>query len=558
MTTGEGPQAVAAPAPAKAPPESSSAGDSFSTTNVQEAAVDEPDVVKTDGKRIVTVSDNQLRVVDVTDPAAPKLVSSLPLEQGFDHRLLLRGDRVLVLSTSFGPIAVDTPPGVVRPASVALSGRATTLLSEVDISDPAAPKVARTMTLDGAFADARLTGGTARIVVTTPPQPMPLEQVAGASLRAWLPRTTIRSRITGRTYRRGVVPCDDVRHPAEFSGLDLLTVLTVDLDKGLYNVDRDAVMAGAETVYGTADSLYVASRRYIRGLQDTSDVPAGLRTEIHRFDASKPGETTYASSGSVPGFVLNQFALSEYDGALRVASTDEPVWLGESVPPDPSHSQVTVLKEADGKLVQVGHVGGLGEGERIYAVRFEGPVGYLVTFRQVDPLYTLDLSDASAPKVAGELKIAGYSAYLHPVGQGLLLGVGQDAGENGRVRGSQVSLFDVSDLAAPKLLRQIKLGDNASSDVEFDHHAFLFWPKTSLAVLPLTGQQFTGAVGLKVGRDALAEAGRVRHVDEAGNPVPVSRSLVIGDRLYTLSYLGLQVATLDTLTPTAFAAFPAG
>jgi uncharacterized secreted protein with C-terminal beta-propeller domain len=438
----------------------------------------------------------------------------------------------------------------------------TTLLTEVDVSDPAAPKVARTMTLDGAFVDARMTGGTVRVVVSSTPQPAPLP-LAQATLRTFVPATTIRSRISGRTFRRGVVACDDVRRPDAFSGLDLLTVLTIDLDRGLYSVDRDAIMAGAQTVYGSDASLYVASQRYVPGLQDAGDVPAGMRTEIHRFDASQRGVTSYAGSGTVPGFVLNQFALSEHDGALRVASTDEPAWLPEGGPPSPAQSFVTVLKGSDGgRLVQVGQVGGLGRRQRIYGVRFVGTTGYVVTFRQVDPLYTLDLADPAAPRVVGELEIPGYSAYLHPVGDGLLLGVGQEVSvQGGRPQGTQVSLFDVSDLKTPKRIQHVVFG-NGNSDAEFDHHAFLWWAPTATAVLPLQtydpsgdpARSFTGAVGLHVTADTVGELGRVTH-GEGENRAPIARSLVVGDRLYTLSYLGLQAARLDTLVPVAFVAF---
>ena len=126
-------------------------------------------------------------------------------------------------------------------------------------------------------------------------------------------------------------------------------------------------------------------------------------------------------------------------------------------------------------------MGGLGRDERIYSVRFIGPVGYVVTFRQTDPLYTLDLSDPAAPKVTGELKITGYSAYLHPAGEGRLIGIGQEASEQGRVQGMQVSLFDVSDLSRPNRLAQYHV-THASSEAEFDPHAFLYWPADQLLV----------------------------------------------------------------------------
>ena len=221
-----------------------------------------------------------------------------------------------------------------------------------------------------------------------------------------------------------------MRHPRRFSGLDLLTVLTIDLDKGLFNVDRDAIMAGAQTVYASKTGLYVASQRYVAAVEAGRIVPQSSRTDIHRFDISKPDVTTFASSGSVTGFVLNQYSMSEFDGALRVASTEEPVWFDGQRSGD-SESYVTVLGEHGSRLDRLGRADGLGRGERIYAVRFAGDKGYVVTFRQVDPLYTLDLSSKTNPRVVGELKILGYSAYLHPISENLLLGVGQDADRGG-------------------------------------------------------------------------------------------------------------------------------
>jgi uncharacterized secreted protein with C-terminal beta-propeller domain len=553
---------TAAPAPAAA--EQTAGSTTFSGTNVQEAGIDEPDVVKTDGTHVYVIADGVLRIIDVTGDAAPRIVGTLSLGGGAGHQLLLRGSRLLVLATinPGGPIPVDGPAPRVAASIAPMPGlRATTQLTEVDVSDPAAPKVARTMTLDGQYVDARLTGGTARVVVSSTPAPTGSVPLDGAPLRAFVPATTIRSKITGRTYRRGVVPCHAVRRPDQFSGLDLLTVLTVDLDKGLYDVDRDAVMAGAQTVYGSGQSLYVASQKYVPGLQNTADVPSSMQTEIHRFDASQAGQTTYAGSGTVPGFVVNAYAMSEQDGALRVASTDAPSWLPEAGQASPAESYVTVLHSAGGAgpLTQVGQIGGLGKGQRIYGVRFVGAVGYVVTFRQVDPLYTLDLSRPDAPRVVGELEIPGYSAYLHPLADGLLLGVGQEASSAGQLQGTQVSVFDVSDLAHPKRVQHLVFG-SGSSDAEFDPHAFLWWAPTRTAVIPLSvfadGTSFTGAVGLHAAADALGEIGRVSH-GSGGQAVPIARSLVIGDRLYTLSYRGLGANRLDTLAPLSFTDFGA-
>ena len=209
-------------------------------------------------------------------------------------------------------------------------------------------------------------------------------------------------------------------------------------------------------MYASSERLYVANRRWIDRNDFGAEDARGVTTHIHRFDVSGSDGPAYEASGSVDGFLLNQFAMSEHEGYLRVASTDTPVW-GWWRQDGTSVSRVDVLQRDGAELRLVGSVGGLGQGERIYAVRFIGDIGYVVTFRQIDPLYTVDLSDPSDPRVVGELKIPGYSAYLHPIGKNVLLGVGQDADELGRVLGTQVSVFDVSDLANPVRTHQFKL-----------------------------------------------------------------------------------------------------
>jgi uncharacterized secreted protein with C-terminal beta-propeller domain len=213
-----------------------------------------------------------------------------------------------------------------------------------------------------------------------------------------------------------------------------------------------------------------------------------VTTQVHAFDTSKD-ETSYRGTGSVPGYVLGRWALSEHEGRLRVAVTSSPPWSAGS---EPSVSSLHVLAENDGALATVGKVGGMGKGERIQAVRYFGDLATVVTFRQTDPLYVVDLSDPKAPRVAGELKIPGYSAYLHPVGPGLVLGVGRDGTRSGQILGLQMSLFDVSDPARPRRVSQVAL-PGSWSDAEGDHHAFTF--AEGLALLPFGGETVATADG---------------------------------------------------------------
>nr|MBA2546378.1 beta-propeller domain-containing protein [Solirubrobacterales bacterium] len=348
--------------------------------------------------------------------------------------------------------------------------------------------------------------------------------------------------------KQALVPCAAVRRPGTFGGLDVLTVLTVDLDRGLPAVDSDAVLMSGETVYASAESLFVATGSFRSG-------DLGGPTEIHRF--SIEGSTTsYEASGSVQGTMLSQFSMSEHEGVLRVASTKEPNGSGRNR--RASQSFVTTLAQSGGELLPVGQVGGLGRGERIYAVRFLGDTGYVVTFRQVDPLYTLDLSVPSAPRVLGELTVRGYSAYLHPVGTDRLIGVGQDATPDGFTRGTQVSLFDVSNLAAPALLSRAKLGGDSSSEVEFDHRAFLYWEPASLVVIPASvygtrdsRPSFEGAVAFRTS-GGVQEVARLTH---GPDPPPISRAIVNSGRLITVSQRGVLVSDIDALTPLGWVPF---
>jgi uncharacterized secreted protein with C-terminal beta-propeller domain len=498
-------------------------------TNVQEEGVDEPDTLKTDGKTLFAVAAGRLEAVDV---AAARGLDSLQLP-GNSHQLLLHGTRLLVTGGA---------------------DQGGTLLLEIDVSDPARLRIARSLAVDGSVLSSRMHAGTARVVLGSTPVaiqdfPVAIAQAGGSVPRVsrkparWLPRGRFHSRISGRKWTRSLVGCRAVRRPTTFSGLETVTVLTIDLDKGLWATDRDAVVASAETVYASTGSLYVATRRWT-GRQG----PTGS-TAIHRFEASTPAATSYAGSGEVTGHVLNQFSLSEHRGVLRVATTND----------DQSESRVTTLALGAGGLATLAHVGGLGKGERIYAVRFIGPMGYVVTFRQVDPLYTVDLSDPEHPAVRGELKINGYSAYLHPVGEGLLLGVGQDADDAGRTRGVQVSLFDVSDPARPVRLAQRSLGRSTYTPVEYDQHAFLWWPDGKLAVLPLFDESsqpgFRWAVGLRVGSGTITEAGRHEHPARRDRENAVQRSVVAAGSLWTVSDTGAARASLDTLAPTAWIPF---
>jgi hypothetical protein len=443
----------------------------------------------------------------------------------------------------------------------------------VDLSG--APRIMSSYRIDGMLVDARQVGQSARVVVRSAPRlefPMPkgedkrTDQQRVAANRTVIQRSTVEDWLpryesdAGGSVDKGLVGCENLSRPATYSGTSMLTVLSFDLaGADLGDGLPTTIVADGGTVYSNGPSLYVASDQ--RWRMESWDFgrggarPVDQSTEIYRFDTSAPGRPRFLASGSVPGWLVNQYAMSEWDGHLRVATTTGG-WSNE----ESSSSSVYVLRIRDDALVQTGRLTGLGKGERIYAVRFAGTIGYVVTFRQVDPLYTVDLSDPSAPRAVGELKITGYSAYLHPAEPGRLIGIGQEASEQGRVQGTQVSLFDVSDLSKPGRLAQhhVKQGH---SEAEFDPHAFLYWPADRLLVVPLVsyardGSTNSGALVLRVTGNSFTEVGLVQHpqsrkVDLARDN-SIRRSLMVDRTLWTVSDAGLRATNPATMTNLAW------
>ncbi|GII90847.1 beta-propeller domain-containing protein [Sinosporangium siamense] len=603
------------------------AAPAHSTTNVQEAGVDEPDLVKTDGKRIITVNQGVLRVVDAESKKVTATLNVVGSDQTYAPAdLLVSGDRALVVFAGGGVVLAGA-----KAKRVPLSGPH---YVTVDLSGQ--PKVTGSLSAKGMHVDARMVGSTVRLVVRSQPeidfpQPRPgasqgemmrrsQEAVRKAPISAWLPSYEIAD--ASGASRTESVKCEAVSHPENYTGTSLLTVHSLDLaGEAVAATSPIAVAADGDTVYGSAGSLYVASNPrwwfpmpidpipvdpvppadspdpaqpsllpapdktvtpsesgVAPDVAPTPDEPAPPsptastpaeetpveETEIHRFDIAQPGAPRYVASGKVAGRLLNQYAMSEHEGHLRIATT-----INENAGPSgPESSSSVYVLNAD-TLAKVGEVGGLGKDERIYAVRFIGPVGYVVTFRQVDPLYTLDLRDPAAPKVTGELKITGYSAYLHPAGDGRLIGVGQEASTKGRTLGTQISLFDVSDPAKPARLAQYFQKDSGS-EAEWDPHAFLYWPESGLAVLPLSswqenGAAKSGALGLRIQPSGITKLGLVQHptpkIDGSriADTVPVDatirRSLIIGDTLWTVSDLGLKASHASNLDDQAWVPF---
>ena len=388
----------------------------YSKTNIQEAGVDEGDIIKTDGTWIyILKQDGSFSIVRAND-GAPKVESTTKLEKtGLSNRELremyLDGDRLIIVEEGICT-ALEKDNELYR-----TSTGYQTVLSVWDITDRAQPEQIGMLRQDGHYKDSRKNGDFVYLFTSYMPY-----------IAETYEESTIVPRINGDE-----VAYNQFYLPEKPASENYLIISSVDITKPKEVKDQKVLVSGADSFYVSTENIYVTNENYNSG-RDT------VVTEIAKFHY-KDGKITGVAAGSVKGYLNDSFSLNEYDGTLRVVSTYY----------DETWEEWNALYILDEKLQQLSAIEDLAQGETIRSARFFGTTGYFVTFRQTDPLFSVDLSDPENPKVLGELKISGFSSYLHFYGENLLLGIGYEADENtGSTTGLKLSMFDISDPANVK------------------------------------------------------------------------------------------------------------
>ncbi|MDY3249405.1 MAG: beta-propeller domain-containing protein [Candidatus Choladocola sp.] len=401
------------------------AGD-FSTTNLQELGVDEGDIVKTDGSWIYILRQNGSFAIVKADGDRLETVSVTGLNGPADasvQEMYLDGDTLAIITTEYSTTLENDSEVYYTSTSEQA------VLRTYDISDRSAPALLGTVTQEGYYRDSRKNGSWIYLFTSYRP-----------SISDTYEDSTIAPRINGKE-----AAASDFYIPDSLTDSTCLVISSVNTEQPSGITDTKILVSGASNFYVSTDNIYIANEMY-RSSQ--------ARTEITKFHYEN-GCITGVAAGSVRGYLNNSFSMNEYDGKLRVVTTyygDDlnivrdliSEFTGEYYSQNwEEHNSLYVLDES---LKQIGAVEGLAEGETIRSARFFGDICYFVTFRQTDPLFSVDLSDPSNPRVLGELKISGFSSYLHLYGENLLLGIGYEADENtGSVSGLKLSMFDISD-----------------------------------------------------------------------------------------------------------------
>ncbi len=559
-----------------------------SKTNTQVAGVDEADIVKTDGRYVYLVANGALRIFEAM---SPKLVSITRLG-GSLRDLFVEGDRAVVFAAATG----SPGRGYRKPCTYGYDCQfagdgSSTLVTVFDISERKTPKVVRKLELSGSLMTSRRIGAAVHTVVADGDADQPLYNTWPDDLpTCGTPEKKVKEmfaalkRENARIIRKttdsmpslkenGVARSlcgSDVFQTARAEGKAFTTLVSFDLSDDAAPAKTTMIQSRPGAVFASADALYLSvvhqkrhgANRWYSFYPSVDEV-----SEVHKFGISAdPKKSRYVGSGVVPGHVLNQFAMDEWYGYLRIATTRGRV-------PDPKvESVVSVLAESEsGNLVRVGAIEKIAPGEDIRAVRFDGERGYVVTFKKTDPLFVIDLQHPAKPEILGELKIPGFSTYMHRIDKDHLLSIGFDADDKGDFAffdGVILQLFDVSEPTEPKLIHKAKIGTRgSSSEAATNHLAFNYLAEKGLLAIPMTvcegggdGRQGTLAFsGLQVWdvsiEKGFAKLGGVDH-GKAGvgcntwwsrAESAVKRSVFLDDLVYSIASDRVKVQRLGEL-----------
>jgi hypothetical protein len=492
-----------------------------SETNIQVAGVDEDDIVETDGNYLYMLSGQELVIADAWQPSDMQVLSRVALD-GQPIGQFLRNDRLTIIASTQDQWAIGPPIEMIAVDAIAPFYEWTpprTKVTVLDVSDRAHPSVVQQTELDGWYVESRAIGdfvytitsdqfglpepmikcdeaaadfappiGDARLPVffdgscTYETQEEYLQRVSGHILELGVPQYSSFD-AQGQLVESGMITQPtDMYQPVAPDHWNLLTVAVFNMagnEPGPVS-STSVPTTYATTVYGSIDSLYLTNPEWRTETQEEA-------TSILKFDIVEDGSRVdLSAAGYVPGRVLNAFSIDEHDDGqgnewLRIATTSG--WGNTS------DNRVFVLRQNGDQLETVGKTPQLAAGEQIFSVRFVDQTAYVVTFRQVDPLFAIDLSVPTDPQVKGDLHIPGFSNYLQPVRNDFLVGLGRNADPNtGRIQQLQVSLFDVADLSNPLLADRYTFAvpDWAWSEALSDHHAISYFPEYQVLALPVT------------------------------------------------------------------------
>ncbi|HWR62818.1 MAG TPA: beta-propeller domain-containing protein [Candidatus Thermoplasmatota archaeon] len=567
---------------------------SYSTTNVQVVGVDEPDIVKTDGTYLYVVANQTVYIIRAYPVFEATILAQIRITNVSISNIFIRGDRLVVFGNTGGYYGYPLLERDMKVSAISQDmwwgGISQTAVNVYDLSERAAPVLVKEIRIDGGYFDARLIDEYVYLVATEYTYNI-LYAVDDTNYTLNVPQISIDNETQS-------ISAEDIYYVDVPELSDTMThVISLNLDTNDV-VEKSFMLGSSQTMYVSRNNIFLASLHYpyypllYRTGAESSSADDQETTILHKISIDT-GAVTYIAQGEVPGHILNQFSMDEHNGFFRIATTSGNNWMEGSQ----TSNNIYIL---DDTLQQISKIENIAPGESIYAARFLGDRAYLVTFVQVDPLFTIDLSDPYNPRILGELKIPGYSEYLHPYDETHIIGIGKEVDPSigadlvhtpgaiyyTAILGLKIALFDVSDIEHPVEQAKIVIGDRGTdSPALYDHKAFLFDREKQLLVIPVSLYEITQDVkdryiesqgtedlwgeytfqGAYVYRLSLEDGfeyqGRITHQTSeqmqysedylwywGTSSTDITRTMFIGDVLYTISDSMVKMNNLQDLS----------
>jgi len=530
--------------------------DDFSSTNLQVLGVDEPDIVKTDGVFLYIIAQATAWIVRAYPSNNVSLAAQINFTDGTQpHDIFIWGDVLVVLGTS-------------RYSEHEHWSKETTVICLFNISDRYNPRIIRKIAVDGWYLNARMIGEYLYTFSTD----YFIQTIFGSekSKSVRLPQITVNG------TAEEIAPTS-IYYPDDGTGYGTMVHVTaVHVPTSKHTDTKSYLMDSTQDMYVSRYHVFLTNVQY--NFMDEQ----GETTIIHKIAISN-GSIAYVAQGNVPGRVLNQFSMDDHQGFFRIATTTRNGWWQNS------SNNLYIL---DNQLQPVSQIENIAPGESIYSARFMGDRAYLVTFKKVDPFFTIDLSNPENPQILGELKITGYSDYLQPYDENHIIGIGKEAVEASSAdreswnqdfswyQGLKIALFNVTDFERPQEVAKVVIGDRGTDSLALhDHHAVLFDQEKELLVLPVSVYEideeikqqtnytgslygsfvYQGAYVLHINTTELTIQGTITHQDNITNTSAeplwyrwqgtdhVLRSLYIDTTLFTISENMVKLHNLSNL-----------
>lgn len=524
----------------------------YSKTNTQVQGVDEADIVKTDGTYIYYLTNEKLTIINTENASQMKEMSTIKFDETFTpEEIFLNNDKIIVIGKRYEYDKTERKIGIDEDYLYPnYMDKTYTSAKLYNVKDKINPTLERTVEVEGDYLTARMIGSNVYIASN---KYMYYAYICNTYKSTELNEDDFKPHYldTATSNETKSINFDCIYYIPEFEDTNYLNIVAFNITNN-QEANVESYLGAGEEIYASKENLYVTKTKYDYERKNKTSIT----TEIYKFNLNN-ANCTFAKAGDVPGSVLNQFSMDECNGYFRIATTDSTSWNSES-----NTNNLYVLNE---NLETIGKIEGLAKGERIYSVRFMGNRAYMVTFVETDPLFVIDLSNPTTPTVLGELKIPGYSKYLHPYDETHLIGIGEDTevvnygyGDRVVTNGMKMAMFDVTDPNNPQELYNVKIGEKGTySELLYNHKALLFSKEKNIIAFPISITEndykvtFQGAivygVSLEKGFELKTKiSNSATDYDRYYSRNRVERIIYIKDTLFTLSNGLIKAVDLNT------------